>query len=332
MNTGYYLHRISHEWSKSKPLLLEYEFLSVGWSKLKDSSIVKVTENHDKEEFEKIYSEIYSGEDISRNRHCLYRFLCFSAGDKIVVPLYNKEFCIVEVENGERARSIRDLPDDIKKSLNIDEHGLDLGFIIKVKILNRIPRSYAAKKLESRMKIRQTNSDISDLVELVEKAITTTNDLDLHQDLRETLSKSILDSIRKLNSTRMERLVKWYMEKRGASNVEILPKNNSEKIEMEDADIRADFDDLNIVIYIQVKSHEGETQEWAVEQIQKYMKYHESHEDTDITYCNWVISTADCYSDTAIEKAQENNIRLIDGLMFSRMILDVGISDINDII
>lgn len=51
--------------------------------------------------------------------------------------------------------------------------------------------------------------------------------------------------------------------------------------------------------------------------------------EDDVVYVFWVISTANNYSDEAIGKAQENNIRLIDGPAFARMLLNVGIEDIN---
>ena len=49
--------------------------------------------------------------------------------------------------------------------------------------------------------------------------------------------------------------------------------------------------------------------------------------EDDVVYVFWVISTADNYSDEAIGKAK--NIRLIDGPAFARMLLNVGIEDIN---
>ena len=65
-------------------------------------------------------------------------------------------------------------------------------------------------------------------------------------------------------------LAKWYMEKLGAT-VEV-PAKNSTSTEEGDADVIAYFEPVKLVILIQVKKHQGNTDSWAVEQISNYKK------------------------------------------------------------
>jgi HJR/Mrr/RecB family endonuclease len=44
-----------------------------------------------------------------------------------------------------------------------------------------------------------------------------------------------------------------------------------------------------------------------------------------MTWARWVISSADDFSDKAKEEAQKNNVILINGSDFSKMILRVGL-------
>lgn len=49
----------------------------------------------------------------------------------------------------------------------------------------------------------------------------------------------------------------------------------------------------------------------------------------EYTVIPWVISTASGFSADAITMAQENNVRLITGTEFARLLIDAGITDIN---
>ncbi len=324
MDRRYYLHRISHEWSVSKALF-DMGYLTTGWSKFNRSIIIDAAGNVDWNQYEKVFSDEYGK---ARGKNGLARFLDLRENDVIVVPLYDKDFAVVRIEAGDRIHQIRDLSEDIVSKSGLKET-TDIGFYIHFKKLNQIPRSYADKKLQSRMKVRQTNVDAFDLKDAIEKAIAADKPIDLMEEIHKSLSVGMLECIRTLGDANMEELVKWYMLKKGATSAVKLPKNSSEKKEYEDADIRADFEDLNLVFYIQVKDHEGETSAWAVDQINKFKEMRAGTFEDDVVYVFWVISTADGYSDQAIEKAGKYNIRLIDGPAFARMLLNVGIEDIN---
>ena len=325
MDPKYYLHRISHEWSVSKKLF-DKGYLTTGWSKFNCFNVVDEKGNVNWKLFDEVFLREY---DKARGKNGLSRFLGLKENDIVVVPLYEKDFAIVKVAEGEFVHQIKDIPPDVALYAGLTDE-TDIGFYIRVELLKQIPRSFADKELQSRMKVRQTNVRADDLKNKIEKAITTDGPLDLMEEIHNDLSAGMLKCIRKLAHDNMEKLVMWYMKKKGATVAEILPKHSADKEEYEDADVRAYFEDLNIVFYIQVKDHEGETSEWAVEQIDKYQQLHADTFEDGVVYAFWVISTADRFSDKAYETANTKNIRLVDGTMFARMLLNAGINDINN--
>ncbi len=83
-----------------------------------------------------------------------------------------------------------------------------------------------------------------------------------------------------------------------------------------------------MILYIQAKFHEKETDNWAIEQISDYYE-NISISNDGYSRTAWVITTADKYSKEALEKAAEKNITLITGREFAEMLLDVGFSGMN---
>ena len=339
MANNYWIHRIAHEWEVSYSLL-DMGYVSYGWHCYMKYGL----EGADSFDEEILNSFFAAQNENSRSRHCLKRFLSIIPGDRIVIPMFDKKFCVCEVL--ERARPIsafNGLPilTQNKKDVFVTEEGIqhaddqgyyDIGFLIKVRKLQEIPRSYAPVALQSRMKIRQANAEINDLQAEVEEVLKTNGPVDIKEKLIESASPAFSDVLRNhVNPDNMEKIVKWYMERIGANLVFIPPKNESGKKDGADADVVAEFYDLRLVIYIQVKKHEGETNEWAATQIQRY-KEQKQDEDSEYTYISWVISTAEDFSDAAVLDAQINNIRLIGGHEFVRMLLSTGISDINEAI
>ena len=55
------------------------------------------------------------------------------------------------------------------------------------------------------------------------------------------------------------------------------------------------------------------------------MAYRENHQNEDYNVQLWVISNADNYTEDAKQKAFAQNVRLINGTDFARMILEVGL-------
>ena len=338
----YWLHRISHEWDVSYKLLSE-GYLTIGWSSLTQTDIISsMGDKVDTEYFEKIMSE--QGLQGYRSRWSLWYFFSFSVGDIVVVPMYSGEFSIYRVEEKAiRITALSGLDEFASEDNTIikrdfdgffirsDGAKVDLGFAIRVTpVKEHISRyEYADNKLTSRMKIRQTNADISDLSDNIQNVIGADTPINLYSSIIEELSGKMLEAIaNQLTPDKFELLVKWYFQKLGATRVFRPAKNENGKWDGADADIIAEFDPLKIVFYVQVKLHDSVTSQWAVEQISKYKDQHENML-SDVTLIPWVISSAKEFSTDAISLAQETNVRLISGLEFSRMLIDSGITDIN---
>jgi hypothetical protein len=191
---------------------------------------------------------------------------------------------------------------------------------------------YASAALASRMKVRQTTVEISDLAEEIEKVIEAAKSgkkPSLYGEAIEPMRNALLGTMRsRLDPNKQEQLVAWYLRKCGADSVTIPAKNASDKKDGADADVIAAFENIKVILYVQVKHHTGTTSEWAIEQISKYK---EQKEDTggEYHYIPWVVSTDDKFSDEAVLLAKTNRVRLIDGKTFATMLIDKGLQNID---
>lgn len=355
MRNNYWLHRISHHAEVSYPLL-EKNYLSIGFSDFAYEGFVENVLNggDTQEERWKMFDEIV--EDIwgekKRTRHNLWRYIeGFKKGDLIIVP-GSGVFSIYEIV-AERPKRIgevnltelRTWNDNVlifKDGLlySTDEKLIDLGFVWEVKPIHKnISRyDYADSLLTSRMKIRSTNANIYDLSSSIEKAVYAFNKnkpINIHSQLIESIAPNILLSLKQeLTPDKLECLVKWYFERIGANDVYIPPKN--EKGKEGDADVIATFEFIKLIIYCQVKFHNGQTDDWAVKQILDYKNRKasintddNSSMDDEYSRLNWVISSGDGFSEQSINTAKQEKIQLIDGLKFSRMLLEAGMLNLN---
>lgn len=341
-----YLHRITHEGNVSYRLM-ELGYITIGWSKFSDSDILQAAREEGYPDFNHV-AEMY-GEGHNRSRWNMWYFAKMNVGDIIIVPLYGGNFSAFKVT--EVAKSIGELENSVSEIVGVwnnhkmvwknhqiydevDNRGIDIGFYITVKpIVKDVPRNYAAGKLVSRMKIRSTSADITDLeryVNLSIKAGINGKPVSLYELSIESLAKDLKKQIIEiLNDSKFEKLIKWYVIKSGAEYSVIPAKNEPGKKDGADADIVAEFKNLKHIIYIQAKLHEGETSDWAVHQIKEYYNQ-KSDGDPDYSYARWVISTCDGYSEEAIRAAEEYRVRLINGEEFARMLIDIGLLNLDD--
>lgn len=109
------------------------------------------------------------------------------------------------------------------------------------------------------------------------------------------------------------------------ARTEIPSKNAPDKGEG-DADVIGYFENIKTAIMVQIKKHEGVTDEWAVQQIKAYMT---NHTYDDYHTQMWVISTCEHYSQKAMNKAVEAGVRLISGIDFATMMLNAGLEGLN---
>jgi len=342
-----WLHRISHHEEVACPLL-DNGYLSIGYSDFSEPGFIEdCCGENGWQSFEKYFDNIWKKRP--KTRYNLWRFVAeMGEGDLVVVPRWGT-FSVYELtEDMARPASeieLSEIKDWHGNKIEKKEDGLlyrttdrtigeliDLGFVRKVKLIEKdIPRyEYADSALTSRMKIRSTNADITDLNESIEKALKGFKEgepLNIYSPIISKTRQSILDTIREeLTPDKFEILVKWYFQRIGASEVSIPSKNESGK--EGDADVIAVFEPLKTIIYSQVKFHTGETSSWAIEQIKSYKDQKDTMDD-GYSKIYWVISSADNFSKEAYDFAKEARVQLVDGKQFATMLLEAGILNLD---
>ena len=269
----YWLHRIAHLEHVSYPLL-DKGYLSIGFSEFCTGEFFEmVAQNKDWDYLENDFNERWGC--LPRNRHNLWRFLAeMNKGDWVVVPSWGT-FSIYELcdnlpimatdddiappkEDWNGKAIIRDTKTGFLK-LEGDEECLDIGFLRKVKLICKdISRTdYADAALTSRMKIQNTNANISDLEENIKKALSAYKN-NRPINLKAGILENTVDILHKiilkqLNPNKFEKLVKWYFLKIGASESYIPPKNYKDKTG--DVDVVAIFENIKTIIVLQLLGH-----------------------------------------------------------------------------
>ena len=340
----YWLHRITggdNALAFAHPLLFTHHFLSIGWSDFSSDAFVMQVQTEGETAIGSAMQA--EGWGLPKNRWNLWRFIHeMKKGDIVLVPT-SHEFSLFEIEDdvvfsNESIDSSVFVDWNNKKAIRqedgyyYNEDGLliDLGFYRRVKpILYNIPRmGFADQKLISRMKIRQTNADISDLMDSIEnarKAYEEHKPINLKERIIEETAPKLLTLIENLTSAdSFENHVEWYLKSLGA-RTEIPCKNSPDKGEG-DADVIGYFENIKTAIMVQVKKHEGVTDEWAIQQIKAYKT---NHTYDDYHTQMWVISTCEHYSPKAMNEAAEADVRLITGIEFATMILNAGLEGLN---
>ena len=254
-------------------------------------------------------------------------------GDYVVVPEYDGMFSIYEIVDERGSSVYLASQKEGNATLNsVKADNVDLGFIRHVRpIVTNLSRSdYADAKLQQRMKARQTTLWIDDLEKSIEEAIKQGKEnkpIEVYDAVVKELRQPLYDNLMKLvRPEKLEKLVKSYCEKVLKADSVFIPSKNEQGKEG-DADVVATFEDLKLILYIQVKKHEGYTDDWAIEQISAYSSYKKQNFLTgdDYSVLSWVISTGKFSEDTLL-KARDKNVRLIDGSSFMKMLLDGGLS------
>ena len=343
MGRKFWMHRISHE-GDVKQVLLNYEnILVTGWGRISTDNFLSQIKGKNRTDFSNIYKQEFGF--LTRNRYCLYMFLNeFKKGDYVVVPGL-KDFSVYEIV-GEEPISKEHLwehvnSSDAKNSITYsngkyyDKCGkeLELGSFWQVKpiSLNIERSSFASNNLQRRLKFQMTNISLSDLASDVETAIKakgTGKVINLKDEIEDGTADIILNKLlSRINDSGFEKVVKWYLERLGATSASIPAKRNL-STSQGDADVIALFDELRIALFVQVKQYNNQVDKDALEQI---VRAYESYKDeyTAYTPVLWVVTTCRSFSQDAQDYAIENNVRCIDGDEFARMILEIGINNLN---
>lgn len=346
-NAKIWLHRCNHYGIKAWEMLGynsdntfsdEYGcYISVGcgsgkWS-FEEYNKIKESENQ-WEEFEKHYEKVKP-----RYRYFLYKFFFeFKKDDYIVVPGGN-EFHVFQIESDEvftyNNNEIKKRLEKINlnsKTINDD----DFKFFRKVNPIRvQIPRKgYATGELCSKLKYRGTTLEINnEAADCLRSALYADNPFSLYSNSIQQFKKALFNLLCKINPEQFENLISWYFKKKGADIYDVLPKNYSDKIEKEDADVLAVFEDLKIRFFVQAKSYKGNMDlSNAKNQIEKYVEYHIDNNKNDYTNVMWIICLAE--SDDKIQNLNElknSKIRVINGMDFAEMLLQIGLQNIDDV-
>lgn len=340
----YWLHRITggeNALEFADTLLFKHLYLSIGWSDFSSDVFVSDVKERDYSAIDEAMQK--EGWGLPRNRWNLWRFINgMSKGDIVVVPTWGV-FSLFEIADDEvlsnESIDIGFFKDwnghyaswhDDGYIYNVNDKCIDLGFYRKVKpVLLNIPREgYADQGLYSRMKIRQTNADISDLAESIEyarEAFKQKKPINLKEQMLEETAPKLFSLIENFtNDTKFENLVEWYLKSLGA-RVDT-PSKNESPTEDGDADKVAYFENIKTAIMVQVKKHEGTTDDWAVQQIKAFKA---NHNYGDYHTQMWVISSCQDFSARAKIEAENEGVRLINGMEFAKMILNAGLEGLN---
>ena len=339
----YWLHRITggaNAWAFAHHLLEEANLLSIGWSDFSTDEFLENVRSQGMHYVEEEMKRDWAMSTAPRNRWSLWRFIMeMKQGDWILVPTY-KQVNIYEIVDDvilSNSSLEKNYPTLLKKyDVSRDNNYLfqgeqkklmDLGFYRRVNIVKtKIPRAnYCEASLVSRMKILQTNANISDLEKEILRAVQDTPII-LKEEIIASAEPVIYERIQKVaDSDKFESLVQWYLESIGAVIIKT-PAKNSSPTEEGDADKVAYFGKLNLVVMVQIKKHFGKTGDWAVQQITSYAKNSAPEQEESGQICAlWVISAGDDYTTEAKLMAKEHNVRLINGHEFARLILEVGV-------
>ena len=347
---NYLLVRISHLEQFQYPLLHDEGYLTIGWGKLtkeESKSLLRAALTDDNgKKFDQTFQDIY--EDKVRNRWSLWRFLRAKKSDIIVVPLdgkvfseYNKKFAVCEVvENAAPIHELELSPALKEKKYSLNEDGLyvnnelvDLGFIIKIKVIKICERSVSSALLISRMKVRQTVVEIWDLESDIKSVLENNNSIaeNLYNKfysnkLNDVGVENLINAfLSNLSPDQLERLLKEYMRELCADST-ILPKHYKDKTG--DCDVLATFERLHLRVCIQVKRHniDSHSDSTAISQIRDYVKDC-LNKDPDFDYVAWAVTSAESFNEEAQNLATEDEhikVRLLDKDDLKHMIIDVG--------
>jgi restriction endonuclease Mrr len=293
--------------------------------------------------FDQAFAQQWPETPRPRTRHNVWRFITeMQIGDSVLVPSWgvfsiyridSEPHLITEID-AKGLVTARKEPITVNgDALHLGDHRLDLGFFRKVTAMaTNISRyDFADAALTSRMKIRSATADISDLSNNVEKAVEASRNnrpINLHSQILAASRDNLLEMLQNdLVPDKFEELIKWYFERQGATEVTIPAKNEREK--EGDADVRAVFEPLKTIYYVQAKHHKGVTREWAVQQVREY-RAQKDRMDDGYSKIAWVVSTADSFSSECQELAKQSFVRLVTGPDLVEMMLETGIQNLDE--
>ena len=193
---------------------------------------------------------------------------------------------------------------------------------------------YADRALTASMRNPKTTLDrtnLEDSIQATLDAYRNNTPPSLRSKIMDQMAANLLALIyEKLNPNKFEALIRWYFERLGATQVDVLPRNQADRDG--DADVTAIFEPLRTIFHVQAKLHDPctMTDEWAVEQVNAYVTYRRAAwEDDGYTNVPWVISTCHDFNEECRTSARNNSVVLINGIAFARMLLETGFNGLD---
>lgn len=309
----YWLHRISYKGHISYPLLEKDNLITIGWSEFSNQQMLDIITRKDSSAFSNMIQSEWG--NCPRSRWSLWTFVGdMSIGDAVIVPRPCEFRVYKVVSHAEFCSS--------------DLAANDLGWQRKVESITKwLSRSkYADAPLTSRMKYRGTTTEITDLRESIERAVSN-KPLSIYSDMVDSTLPAWTKLMKQYNNpNKFERLIAWYFKRAGADEITIPAKNTADKVG--DCDVEAVFEPIRTIVGVQVKRHDGITDAYSVSQISEYSDAADTRgDDVDYIRVRWVVSTANAFTVEAKLKAKENNVLLLNCADFVQLLILMGIDE-----
>ncbi|KAA1039071.1 hypothetical protein ERX35_007605 [Macrococcus equipercicus] len=317
----YLIHRITHEGDRARKLLGTKDdktrLLSIGWGTLTGEEKKKLAEaaKQGREVYRIAVKEV-GKEGLSGHRAWfLFNFLSLREGDTVIVPSPN-EVSIYKVKG--------------KPVSHIDTY--DLGFVVEVESIEEgiSRKDYITGELHKKLKFKGSNlvlhgdlkEDVEEVIDHYRKKIKVSNKvLQTKIKLIEVVQDYIENS---LTDITFEKLIKEYFKNVGADKVTIPAKNvkmpSNEFIA--DVDVKAVFEKIKIMIYVQAKLHKGISNLDGVKQLVEY-QVEKDEDSNNYQVIKWLINTGEVI-ENAENEPLDNGIRIIQGKEFAEMLVESG--------
>ncbi|MBS1945185.1 MAG: restriction endonuclease [Bacteroidetes bacterium] len=320
METNYYMVRAMTSSEQDFKAFFDNSVVAVGWSEIDFSQYAFDKSEELAEAVEKLYynSDNAFAPTVSKKLNEVRRFHNIQKGDFIVIPFYN---------------AIRLAVADDKILYDESAYDLDLSNQRKVQYVRSgdnfktIPRDVLSEALQRRLRVRgSTVSDLYEFKDEIEKlfskdAYTWTSDFEEKETkLKDSFKEKLIGKIKsgktnlKTGGIGFEHLVQELLQCEGYK-AEVLAKT---AFQFGDADVYAVKSDKfqETKILIQVKHHNGYTDDWGLQQLDEVKKNSE-HNDH-----RYVLITSAAISDSVRNIADEKGIIAIDGNELSDWILE----------
>jgi predicted Mrr-cat superfamily restriction endonuclease len=320
MEPNYYMVRAMASSEQDFKVFFDNNVVAVGWSDVDFSKYTKDKTEELVSAVEKIYysSDNVFAPTVGKKLNEVRRFHNIQKGDLIIIPFYN---------------AIRLAFADDKILYDKNTYDLDLSNQRKVQYVRSgdsfktIPRDVLSEALQRRLRVRgSTVSDLYEFKDEIEKlfskdAYSWTSDFEEKETrLKDNFKGKLIAKIKsgktnlKTGGIGLEHLVKELLQCEGYK-AEVLAKT---AFQFGDADVYAVKSDKfqETKILIQVKHHNGYTDDWGLKQLDEIKKNSEYNDH------RYVLITSAAISDNVRSIADEKGIIAMDGNELSDWIIE----------